>query len=234
MTISLVLQKAIKASTLASTAFSLLVLSSGILPKAIAQTVYEAPITATSADPSVQVIPVPEPEDSQNSSFYSAPNLTNSILTTPEVRAFLDVISMAETGTIDPSSYSILVFNGSFSDFSTHPKVKQCSAIRGRRICSTAAGRYQIMDFNWDYLAPRLGLPDFSPESQDRMALYFIERKGAMADILAGRFEKAACKVGTVWASIPPPCNRYGQSRLKMAQLRQMYDQRLKFYTEGQ
>jgi muramidase (phage lysozyme) len=234
MTISLVLQKAIKASTLASTAFSLLVLSNGISPKAIAQTVYEAPITATSADPSVQVIPVPEPEDSQNSSFYSAPNLTNSILTTPEVRAFLDVISMAETGTIDPSSYSILVFNGSFSDFSTHPKVKQCSAIRGRRICSTAAGRYQIMDFNWDYLAPRLGLPDFSPESQDRMALYFIERKGAMADILAGRFEKAACKVGTVWASIPPPCNRYGQSRLKMAQLRQMYDQRLKFYTEGQ
>ena len=234
MTISLVLQKAIKASTLASTAFSLLVLSSGILPKAIAQTVYEAPITATSAYPSVQVIPVPEPEDSQNSSFYSAPNLTNSRLTTPEVRAFLDVISMAETGTIDPSSYSILVFNGSFSDFSTHPKVKQCSAIRGRRICSTAAGRYQIMDFNWDYLAPRLGLPDFSPESQDRMALYFIERKGAMADILAGRFEKAACKVGTVWASIPPPCNRYGQSRLKMAQLRQMYDQRLKFYTEGQ
>ena len=234
MTISLVLQKAIKASTLASTAFSLLVLSNGISPKAIAQTVYEAPITATSADPSVQVIPVPEPEDSQNSSFYSAPNLTNSILTTPEVRAFLDVISMAETGTIDPSSYSILVFNGSFSDFSTHPKVKQCSAIRGRRICSTAAGRYQIMDFNWDYLAPRLGLPDFSPESQDRMALYFIERKGAMADILAGRFEKAACKVGTVWASIPPPCNRYGQSHLKMAQLRQMYDQRLKFYTEGQ
>ncbi|AFZ11233.1 glycoside hydrolase family 24 [Crinalium epipsammum PCC 9333] len=234
MTISLVLQKAIKASTLASTAFSLLVLSSGILPKAIAQTVYEAPITATSAAPSVQVIPVPQTEYPQNSSFYSAPNSTDSRLTTPEVRAFLDVISMAETGTIDPSSYSILVFNGSFSDFSTHPKVKQCSAIRGRRICSTAAGRYQIMDFNWDYLAPKLGLPDFSPESQDRMALYFIERKGAMADILAGRFEKAACKVGTVWASIPPPCNRYGQSRHKMAQLRQMYDQRLRFYSEGQ
>jgi muramidase (phage lysozyme) len=234
MTISLVLQKAIKASTVASTAFSLLVLSSGMSPKAIAQTVYEAPITATSADPSVQVIPVPEPEHPQDSNFYSAPNVTDSILTTPEVRAFLDVISMAETGTIDPISYSSLVFNGSFSDFSTHPKVKQCSAIRGRRICSTAAGRYQIMDFNWDYLAPKLGLPDFSPESQDRMALYFIERKGAMADILARRFEKAACKVGTVWASIPPPCNRYGQSHLKMAQLRQMYDQRLKYYTEGQ
>ena len=233
MTISLVLQKAIKASTLASTAFSLLVLSNGISPKAIAQTAYEMPVTNT-LHPSVQVIPVPQAEYPQNSSFYTAPNSTDSRLTTPEVRAFLDVISMAETGTIDPSSYSILVFNGSFSDFSTHPKVKQCSAIRGRRICSTAAGRYQIMDFNWDYLAPRLGLPDFSPESQDRMALYFIERKGAMADILAGRFEKAACKVGTVWASIPPPCNRYGQSRLKMAQLRQMYDQRLKFYTEGQ
>ncbi|MBW4576331.1 MAG: glycoside hydrolase family 104 protein [Aphanothece sp. CMT-3BRIN-NPC111] len=160
--------------------------------------------------------------------FEKPAKTATSTINLPQVRAFLDVISWAETGTIDDRSYQTLVFKGFFNNFSTHPKVKQCAPISGRRVCSTAAGRYQMMGFNWDKLAPKLGLKDFSPESQDKMALYFIQQKGAMPDLLAGRFEKAACKVGGIWASFP--CNNYGQHPKSMGKLKQFYQQRLSLY----
>lgn len=158
----------------------------------------------------------------------ATPQWAPSQINSPELKAFLDVISWAETGTIEASSYSILVFRGTFNDFSTHPKLKQCKVVNGRRLCSNAAGRYQVMGFNWDRLAPKLGLKDFSPESQDKIALYLINQKGAMPDILAGRFEQAICKVGGVWASFP--CNRYDQNPKNMSQLRAIYEQQLLHY----
>ncbi|HEY9872803.1 MAG TPA: glycoside hydrolase family 104 protein [Candidatus Obscuribacterales bacterium] len=210
----------------------LLVLGAAMSPKAMPQGGGYA-IAQTTDSYSARDIYVDTLNDADNtppSNVAPPTNTTSSSIKSPEMRAFLDVISWAETGKIDPSSYQTLVFNGKFNNFSTHPKIKQCAAIKGKRICSTAAGRYQIMGFNWDELASKLQLKDFSPESQDKMALYFIEKKKATADILAGRFEQAACKVGKVWASIPPPCNQYGQSHLTMAKLRKVYDERLEFY----
>ncbi|HEY9875979.1 MAG TPA: glycoside hydrolase family 104 protein [Candidatus Obscuribacterales bacterium] len=228
--ISSVLLKALTASPIASAAVAVLLVTGGtISPRAIAQTAPQAPATVTSISSAtdkyistgnVTVIDVPPP-----SSPTPTPELRT---TTPELKAFLDVISWAETGTTEPISYQTLVFNGFFNNFSTHPKIKQCKPIGGRRICSTAAGRYQIMGFNWDALASKLQLQDFSPESQDKMALYFIQRKGAMPDVLAGRFEKAACKVGGIWASFP--CNSYGQHPKSMRTLKQFYQQRLSLY----
>ncbi|HEY9692816.1 MAG TPA: glycoside hydrolase family 104 protein [Oculatellaceae cyanobacterium] len=147
------------------------------------------------------------------------------------VKAFLDTIAWAETGTVAKKGYHILVFNGKFSNFSKHPKIKQCASINRRIVCSTAAGRYQVMDFNWDSLKYKLKLKDFSPVSQDKIALYFIIQKGAIADVKAGRFENAVCKVGGIWASMP--CgNNYGQNPKSMGKLKFMYQYRLVNYVK--
>jgi muramidase (phage lysozyme) len=117
------------------------------------------------------------------------------------------------------------VFNGNFNDFSTHPLIKQCAPINGNRICSTAAGAYQMLDKSWWDLQPKLKLADFSPVSQDRMAVEYIRRNNAIKDVESGNFDKAACKVGKIWASFP--CNSYNQNSKSMRELSKYYQQQL-------
>jgi muramidase (phage lysozyme) len=161
----------------------------------------------------------------------SSESVLSADLKVLRVKAFLDTIAWAETGRVDPQGYHALVFNGRFTNFSQHPKIKQCASINARIVCSTAAGRYQVMDFNWDSLKYKLKLKDFSPVSQDKIALYFIIQKGAIADVKAGRFENAVCKVGGIWASMP--CgNNYGQNPKSMGQLKFLYQYRLVNYVK--
>ena len=216
---------------IASLTVALLFLSGATMsPRAMAQSASQGYVTGQ-ASTSPKDIYVDTLNNPQN--IYIAPpsNTDSSGIASPELRAFLDTIAWAETGTTEAISYQTLVFNGLFNDFSTHPKIKQCGSIGGRRVCSNAAGRYQIMGFNWDELAPKLGLKDFSPASQDQMALYFIQRKGAMEDVLAGRFEKATCKVGKIWASLP--CNNYKQHPKSMSVLKQFYQQQLSLHRDS-
>ena len=149
----------------------------------------------------------------------------------PQVDAFLDTIGWAETGTVGVEGYKALVFNGHFNDFSRHPLTKQCAAIGNKQTCSTAAGRYQMLDKNWYELKQKLNLPDFSPASQDKMALALIQEKGALADVEAGRFKEAACKVGGTWASFP--CNSYGQHPHSTEELFQVYEKQLAIRNAG-
>ncbi|MDZ8137585.1 MAG: lysozyme [Nostoc sp. DedQUE04] len=143
----------------------------------------------------------------------------------PRLSAFLATIRWAETGTSETESYRKLVFNGTFNDFSTHPLQKQCAPINGKNVCSTAAGAYQMLDKSWYDLQPKLNLKDFSPASQDKMAIEYIRRNNALSDIEAGRFDTAICKVGRVWASLI--CNSYNQNPKSLAQLRIYYQQQL-------
>ncbi|BAZ08880.1 hypothetical protein NIES4071_06860 [Calothrix sp. NIES-4071] len=126
------------------------------------------------------------------------------------MRAFLATIRWAETGTEGDESYRKLVFNGTFNHFSTHPLIKQCALINGKRVCSTAAGAYQMLDKSWYDLQPKLKLTDFSPASQDKMAVEYIRRNQAIADIEAGNLDAALKKLGRVWASMP--YNNYNQA----------------------
>lgn len=146
----------------------------------------------------------------------------------PRLSAFLATIRWAETGTSEPESYRKLVFNGTFDDFSTHPQKKQCAPINGKNVCSTAAGAYQMLNKSWQDLAPKLNLKDFSPESQDKMAIEYIRRNNALNDVEAGKFDTAVCKVGRVWASFP--CNSYGQPQRPLAKLRSVYQKNLAKY----
>ncbi|MBD2497561.1 lysozyme [Nostoc sp. FACHB-280] len=157
-----------------------------------------------------------------NTSDYS-PHLYS-----PRLSAFLATIRWAETGTSESESYRKLVFNGTFNDFSTHPLKKQCAPINGKNVCSTAAGAYQMLDISWYDLQPKLNLKDFSPASQDKMAIEYIRRNNALSDIEAGRFDTAVCKVGRIWASFP--CNNYAQPQKSLAELRSVYQKNLEKY----
>lgn len=154
--------------------------------------------------------------------------------------AFLDTISWAETGTTNrSSSYTYIVFRGAyaFKDFSTHPFVRterssssNCRFIKrsGKVVCSSASGRYQMMDFTFQRLKSKGWIKNFSSDHQDVAAVYLIYEKGALDDVLEGRFEKAACKVGSVWASFP--CNSYKQPQKTIAQLKMTYNKQLGLY----
>jgi muramidase (phage lysozyme) len=143
----------------------------------------------------------------------------------PRLSAFLATIRWAETGTSETESYRKLVFNGTFNNFSTHPLKKQCAPINGKNICSTAAGAYQMLDKSWYDLQPKLNLKDFSPASQDKMAIEYIRRNNALSDVEAGKFDTAVCKVGRVWGSFP--CNNYNQNAKSIDKLRIYYQQQL-------
>lgn len=163
-----------------------------------------------------------------NQAFYMVDNINNKKIVnnySPQIAAFLATIRWAETGTSGYSSYHKLVFNGTFDDFSTHPRVRQCARVSGKNVCSTAAGAYQMLDISWNDLQPNLGLKDFSPPSQDKMAVEYIRRNKAVDDVESGNFEMAACKVGKVWASFP--CNDYEQHPKTMEELRNYYNQQL-------
>lgn len=121
-------------------------------------------------------------------------------------QAFLYAIKMSEVGAALTSEtdngYNVLVGATpanplTFSDYSTHPNIYN-SALN-----STAAGAYQINHPTWLTLVNQTGLSDFSPATQDAMALQLIANKGALADIDAGNLNAAMVKLQPVWRSLP-------------------------------
>lgn len=86
---------------------------------------------------------------------------------------------------------------------------------------STAAGRYQIIRPTWVKCKAALGLPDFSPASQDKAALYLIKGRRALDDVQAGRFAQAVEKCRAEWASLPGA--GYGQPERKLTDLQAAY-----------
>lgn len=117
--------------------------------------------------------------------------------------AFLAMIRYAE-GTAGPRGYETMFGYRYFDSYADHPRQYfPFTDGAGRQLKSSAAGAYQIIVKTWDTLRERLGLPDFSPASQDAAALELIRERGALADVDAGRFAAAVSKVRKVWASLP-------------------------------
>ena len=109
--------------------------------------------------------------------------------------AFLDFLSKAEG-----ADYNTIVGGSKFDSYDKHPNVVGLTTKEGP---STAAGRYQITGTTYRDLAPKLGITDFSPGSQDKIALALIDRVGATKDIEEGNFDAAISKLGSTWASLP-------------------------------
>lgn len=135
--------------------------------------------------------------------------------------AFLTMIAVSEgTEPIGDHGYNVIV--GStvakphlFPSYADHPRLKV--QLRPGLI-SSAAGRYQILERFFDAYKTQLGLPDFSPSSQDAIALQMIREQHALADVVAGRFDVAVGKCANIWASLPG--NTYGQRQNALADLR--------------
>lgn len=119
----------------------------------------------------------------------------------PNVRKFLDAIASAEGV---KHGYGTLFGNQKFTNFGAHPNIrKSFTQTNGKTNVTTAAGRYQFIKPTWDGLAQQYGFRDFSPRSQDLGAIALIAENGVLSDVMAGRFQNAAKKLGGTWASLP-------------------------------
>lgn len=136
------------------------------------------------------------------------------------VAAFLTMIRHAE-GTAGPSGYRTLFGGDTFAHFADHPRIRVSRLLGGKLLTSTAAGAYQFLERTWDEVAAVLELPDFAPASQDVAAVYLIRRRGALADVRAGRFDQAVEKCAREWASLPG--SPYGQPVKSLAKVRELY-----------
>lgn len=138
-------------------------------------------------------------------------------------KAFLDMIAISEIGEAllkhSDNGYNVIVGGELFHDYSTHPNKKVY--FPKLNIRSTAAGRYQILYRYWVAYQDQLNLPDFSPASQDKIALQLIKECHALDDIDAGRFFDAVNKCCSRWASLPG--SGYGQHENSVTKLQLAY-----------
>ena len=88
-------------------------------------------------------------------------------------KAFLDMLAWSE-GTDNGRQktrnhgYDVIVGGELFTDYSDHPRKL---VTLNPKLKSTGAGRYQLLSRWWDAYRKQLGLKDFSPKSQDAVAL---------------------------------------------------------------
>ena len=121
---------------------------------------------------------------------------------TSNQKAFLDMIAFSEgTASKGDNGYNVVVGGALFNSYADHPRVLVDLPRLG--IKSTAAGRYQVLARFYDAYKAQLHLPDFSPASQDAIALQQIKERKALDDIDAGRIASAIQKCCNIWASLP-------------------------------
>ena len=137
-------------------------------------------------------------------------------LANPNVQGILRVIRRGE-GTADEAGYRRIFGGRLFESFADHPRITVTSG----RYTSTAAGAYQFLASTWDETKRVMGLPDFSPRSQDLAALGRIVARGALDDVKAGRLESALKKISREWASLPG--SPYGQPTISLDTARTVY-----------
>nr|DAZ30481.1 MAG TPA: lysozyme [Caudoviricetes sp.] len=120
-------------------------------------------------------------------------------------KAFLDMLAWSE-GTDKPGQptknhgYDVIVGGSLFSNYADHPRRL---ITLNPKLKSTAAGRYQLLARWWDAYRKQLGLKDFSPASQDQVALQQIKERGAIPLIDSGNIRQAIDRCSNIWASLP-------------------------------
>ncbi|MCU1073260.1 glycoside hydrolase family 104 protein [Stenotrophomonas maltophilia] len=140
------------------------------------------------------------------------------------VVAFLDMLAWSEGTDNDrqPTNdrgYDVLVGGGLFRGYADHPRM--VVDLPRLKIQSTAAGRYQLLRRYYDAYKKTLGLKDFTPLSQDLIALQQIRERRALPLIQAGKIPEAIKAVRNIWASLPGA--GYGQHEHKLTDLLAVY-----------
>ena len=95
--------------------------------------------------------------------------------------------------------YDVIVGWRTVTDYSDHPS-QTCHAkptAQINRRWTPASSRW------WDAYRKQLGLKDFSPKSQDAVALQQIKERGALPMIDRGDIRQAIDRCSNIWASLP-------------------------------
>lgn len=135
------------------------------------------------------------------------------------VKAFLDLIAWSEGTSTHPltknDGYDVIVTGihgpSVLTDYRDHP-FAHGGSVQFRLdppAFSTAAGRYQILARYFAVYKAQLHLVDFSPTSQDLVAVQQITERKALALIKQGNISAAITACSNIWASFPG--NSYGQ-----------------------
>lgn len=135
----------------------------------------------------------------------------------PNVKAYLDLIAWSEGTSTSRytkcDGYDVVVGGldspDVFRSFADHPGI--LVTVNRAGLKSTAAGRYQLLKRWWAAYRDLLGLPDFSPASQDAVAVQQIKERRALDDVKKGRIASAISKCANIWASFPG--NTYNQKQ---------------------
>jgi len=133
--------------------------------------------------------------------------VTNAAMqATPEARlaAFLALIRKFESR----NRYNVVYGGGTFTDYSTHPRIKVYfhdprRAEPGNNNYTTAAGAYQITSSTFDDFSRKTKTTDFSPATQDLLAMAILKQSGAYDAIVAGDISSALNLASKRWASLP-------------------------------
>lgn len=142
------------------------------------------------------------------------PRISESSAGGRNVAAFLDMLAWSELGADylkrSDDGYNVIVTGTDgklelFTDYGNHPFAggRKSKAINSKGLTSNASGRYQQMLKDWPHYKALLKLPDFSPISQDLLALQHIREGRALDDVKAGRIAQAVSKCRNIWASLP-------------------------------
>jgi muramidase (phage lysozyme) len=122
-----------------------------------------------------------------------------SLLADRNVSAFLKAIAEAEGGGYDFKYGAIKGKRNDpwrFSDFSTHPGP-------GFGGSTTAAGMYQITIATWRQHGGKMGLTDFSPTTQDLIAVEILRSLRIIDKIRSGDIAGAIGPAARTWAALP-------------------------------
>lgn len=128
-------------------------------------------------------------------------------LATPNVKAYLVAISKAEGGAYDFKYGAVAGKKNDkwrFTDTSTHPGA-------GAGGSTTAAGMYQINIGTWREHGGKMGLTDFTPKTQDLIAVDILRSVGVIDQIKAGNIAAAMPKASYRWAALPQGPGKAGR-----------------------
>lgn len=122
---------------------------------------------------------------------------------TPEAYSLLEAIAKSESA----GKWNVIYGGSTFSDYSKHPRkyvTIKSGPNKGKK--SSAAGKYQILASTYDRVAPKLGITDFSPESQKQIAWYLAQEAygpGLQEALEQGDLQSVSQRLAPVWTSLP-------------------------------
>jgi muramidase (phage lysozyme) len=155
-----------------------------------------------------------------------------SLLQSQNVRAFSRVVREGESSQTedayrmryggwnpDTRRYNPVAY---FDDFSAHPRVMELTPTGEY---SSAAGAYQHTYTTWSTVCmDKYGLgPDFKPYTQDCAFVALLHNRGALEDVVDGRFDEALRKCRNEWASLPGSTLDDGGSKVAYDRARAVY-----------